>query len=104
MVPILLLLFLSGALKAADSKVVEPEIIQARFAQLRQNNNERPLTLRTLFAQTGCKPPSYSEDTILSSKLPNVTCILPGSSRRIVVVSAHFDNRGPGDGAIDNWS
>ncbi len=37
-------------------------------------------------------------------RLPNLICVLPGSSRQTVVVGAHYDNRGPGEGAIDNWS
>ena len=56
-----------------------------------------------MFLEAGCEK-GFSEDHILSSKLPNLVCVLPGSSPQTIVVSAHFDNRGPVEGAIDNWS
>ena len=100
----LLLLFASLSWAADPSRLLSTTVVQSRFARLHSKNEERAIELRNLFGEAGCDAKSYSEDHILSSKLPNLVCVLPGSSRQTVVVSAHFDNRGPGEGAIDNWS
>jgi len=101
---VLLISFAAVVFGADEPRIVGPEIIQSRFSGLRQKNDERAQQLRRLFMEAGCGDRSYSEDKILSSPLPNLLCVLPGSSGRIVVVSGHFDNRGPGEGAVDNWS
>jgi len=100
----LLFLFTSGAFAADEASVLGPETIQSRFLRLRPGNEERAAVIRQMFGEAGCDGQSYSEENLQSSKLPNLICVLPGSSKRIVVVSAHFDNRGPGEGALDNWS
>ena len=102
--PILFALLWSIPLAAGEPKILAPEIIQARFARIHSANDERAAELRQIFMDAGCGPPSYSEEKILSSKLPNLICIIPGASKETLVISAHFDNRGPGEGAIDNWS
>ena len=38
------------------------------------------------------------------SKLPNVICLLPGSSDKFIIIGAHFDHVSEGDGIVDNWS
>jgi len=96
--------FAGLAFGADEPRIVGPEIIPSRFSGLRPKNDERAQQLRRLFLEAGCDDRSYSEDKILSSPQPNLLCVLPGSSGRIVVVSGHFDNCGPGEGAVDNWS
>jgi Zn-dependent M28 family amino/carboxypeptidase len=104
-VPLILLIFFASISFAADEpRILGPDAIQSRFSRLHSKNDERALELRRLFMEAGCESKNYSEDRILSSKLPNLICVLAGSSKQTVVVSAHFDNRGPGEGAIDNWS
>jgi Iap family predicted aminopeptidase len=103
--PAVLLLFVCAlALTAADPKILAPEIIQSRFGRIHSANDERAAEIRRLFTDAGCGSSDYSEETIQSSKLPNLVCMIPGTSKETLVVSAHFDNRGPGEGAIDNWS
>jgi Zn-dependent M28 family amino/carboxypeptidase len=41
---------------------------------------------------------------VKGSKLPNVVCLLPGSSDKVIIVGAHFDHVPEGDGVVDNWS
>ncbi len=101
---ILLILFASLSSTAGEPRLLEANAIQSRFSRLHSRNDERELELQKLFAEAGCDSKSYSEDKIPSSKLPNLICLLAGSSKDIIVVTAHFDNRGPGEGAIDNWS
>jgi hypothetical protein len=99
------LLFLSAmTLAAAEPKILAPEIIQSRFSRIHSANDERAAEIRRLFMDAGCGAPNYSEEIIQSSKLPNLVCIIPGTSKETLVISAHFDNRGPGEGAVDNWS
>jgi hypothetical protein len=90
---------------AADqTRILPQDVIQSRFSRLHSKNEERAAEIRKLFQEAGCDPRNYSEQPILSSKLPNLICELPGASKQTAVVGAHFDNRGPGEGAIDNWS
>jgi len=103
--PLLLFICLAISAFAADGlRILPADTIQSRFSRLHSKNEDRMVELRQLFEEAGCGSKSYSEAKILSSQLPNLICDLPGSSKRTVVVGAHFDNRGPGEGAIDNWS
>ena len=101
---ILAVVFASVSFGASVIRVLPADTIQSRFSRVHAKNEERAAELEKLFKEAGCDANSYSEDRILSSKLPNIECALAGSGKRTVVVSAHFDNRGPGEGAIDNWS
>src|SRR5262245_47650855 len=100
-----ILFYIALTASAADEiRILEQSTIEARFSRLRAKNEDRALELRRLFAEAGCDSKNYVESPILSSKLPNLICIIPGQSKQTIVVGAHFDNRGPGEGAIDNWS
>jgi Zn-dependent M28 family amino/carboxypeptidase len=68
------------------------------------NNQQREATLKRLFAEAGCGDAHIAEQQVKGSKLPNVICILPGSSDRVIIVGAHFDRVSDGDGVVDNWS
>jgi Zn-dependent M28 family amino/carboxypeptidase len=102
---ILALLLAAAAGRAQRASDLLPaEIIQGRLARIHSKNSDRAQELRQMFGEAGCDDRHYSQENIQSSALPNLICTLPGSSRRIIVVGAHFDNKGPGEGAIDNWS
>jgi len=60
--------------------------------------------LKELFADAGCNDQHLSEQPVKGSKLPNLICLLPGSSGRVIIVGAHFDRVSEGDGVVDNWS
>lgn len=85
-------------------RILDPLLIEERFARIQKKNDARANTLRSMFTDAGCPQAQWSEPKVRGSKLPNMICTLPGSSGKTVVVTAHFDNAGPGDGAIDNWS
>lgn len=103
-VRILSLLWLACVAFAAYGQTLAPDVIYSRFARIHSANGERAAELRRLFGEAGCDGSHFAEQKILSSKHPNLICVLPGSSKETVVVGAHFDNRGPGLGAVDNWS
>jgi hypothetical protein len=64
---------------------------------------QREVTLKEMFAEAGCGDQHISEQPVKGSKLPNVICILPGSSDKVIIVGAHFDRAPEGDGVVDNW-
>src|SRR3954447_9761405 len=78
------------------------ETITSRLSSSPAKDAEREAKLKALFAEAGCK--DISEPAVKGQKLPNLVCILPGSSPKRLVVGAHFDHVDVGDGIVDNWS
>jgi hypothetical protein len=91
---------------AADFRYdpVSREIIETRLEKYKGNDQQREATLKQLFAEAGCDDQHLSEQPVKGSKLPNVVCLLPGSSDKVIIVGAHFDHISEGDGVVDNWS
>ena len=92
---------------AADSFRYNPvsrEVIETRLKKYKGNDQRREATLKQLFAEVGCDEQNLSEQPVKGSKLPNVVCLLPGSSDKVIIVGAHFDHISEGDGVVDNWS
>jgi hypothetical protein len=92
---------------AADSFRYNPvsrEVIETRLKKYEGNNQQREATLKQLFAEAGCDDQHLSEQPVRGSKLPNVVCLLPGNSDKVIIVGAHFDHVSEGDGVVDNWS
>ena len=56
-----------------------------------------------MFVDAGCGE-HVSEQPVKFSKAPNVICVLPGTSDRVIIVGAHFDRVPESDGVADNWS
>ena len=57
-----------------------------------------------MFAEAGCDDQHLSEQKVKGSTLPNVICVLPGTSDKVIIVGAHFDHVSAGAGVVDNWS
>lgn len=85
-------------------KPVSRDVIEARLKKYTGGNREREAMLKQMFADAGCDDQHLSEQQVKGSKLPNVICILPGSSDKVIIVGAHFDRVSDGDGVVDNWS
>jgi hypothetical protein len=83
---------------------VSRDVVEARLGKYIGNNKQREATLKQMFAEAGCDDQHISEQTVKGSKQPNVICLLPGSSDRVIIVGAHFDRVSEGDGVVDNWS
>lgn len=83
---------------------VPRNIVEARLGKYAGNNQQREATLKQLFADAGCDAQHVSEQSVKTSKLPNVVCVFPGSSDKVIIVGAHFDHVSEGDGVVDNWS
>ncbi len=83
---------------------VSREVVQVRLGKYTGNNKQREATLKQMFVKAGCDDQHLSEQPVKGSKLPNVICLLPGSSDKVIIVGAHFDRVSEGDGVVDNWS
>ena len=102
------ILLLSSGCALSDNNVTyraaSREVVLARLQKYGGNNQQRESTLKKIFAEAGCNDQHLSEQPVKGSKLPNVVCLLPGSSEKIIIVGAHFDRVSEGDGVVDNWS
>jgi hypothetical protein len=102
-----ILLLLSCIIAIADTvrfQLVSREMVEARLKKYTGDNTQREATLKQMFTEAGCEGEHISEQPVKGSKLPNVICVLPGSSDKVIVVGAHFDRVSAGDGVVDNWS
>jgi putative aminopeptidase FrvX len=85
-------------------KTVSRGVVESRLRKYAGDNKQREATLKALFTEAGCDDQHLSEQPVKGSKLPNVICVLSGSSDKVIIVGAHFDRASEGDGVVDNWS
>ena len=83
---------------------VPKETIESRLNKYGGKDSVREATLKQMFAEVGCDDEHLSEQPVKGSKLPNVICVLPGTSDQVIIVGAHFDHVAEGSGVVDNWS
>ena len=76
----------------------------ARLKEVPRANEARFRRLRDLLHEDGCTKPHLREVAVEGSLLPNLECTLPGRVESLIVVGAHYDKLGGGDGVSDNWS
>lgn len=93
-----------GTLFAAHFKAVSREVIEARLQKYQGKDEQRRETLKQLFVEAGCRDSNLSEQPVKGAKLPNIICVLPGNSDKLIIVGAHYDHVSDGDGVVDNWS
>ena len=92
---------------AADTiryELVTRAVVESRLGEYGGTDQQREATLKRLFAEAGCDDKHLSEQPVKGSKLPNVICLLPGTSGKVIIVGAHYDHVPAGDGVVDNWS
>lgn len=82
---------------------VSRQLVKTRLGKYTGSNKQREATLKQLLVEAGCEQ-NISEQKVRGSKLPNVICILPGNSDKVIIVGAHFDRVSDGEGVVDNWS
>jgi Zn-dependent M28 family amino/carboxypeptidase len=85
-------------------KKLNIETLEARLKQPPLKNKDRKTALQEFFLESGCKEGQFQEQPIKGEKLPNLICTLPGELDSIIIVGAHYDSAGHGQGAVDNWS
>lgn len=69
-----------------------------------RDNKERKTRVAELLREEGCAAPLLHEQPVPRAGQPNVVCVLPGDNEDTVLVGAHFDRAGAGEGVVDNWS
>jgi putative aminopeptidase FrvX len=79
-------------------------VVEARLGKYNGNDSQRAAALKQMFVEAGCDNQHLSEQPVKGSKLPNIICVQPGSSDKVIIVGAHFDHVTAGDGVVDNWS
>lgn len=83
---------------------VSRDVVEKRLGEYAGDNSQREATLKRIFTEAGCDDQHLSEQAVKESKLPNIVCVLPGTSDKVIIVGAHFDRVSQGDGVVDNWS
>ncbi len=78
--------------------------LEAHLKAFSRSDRERESLIRKWLAEAGCRPANLSEQDLDRSLPPNVICVLPGETDRVLVASAHTDHVSAGDGVIDNWT
>jgi putative aminopeptidase FrvX len=96
--------FANGAQETIRYKPVPREVVESRLKKYGGNDQQREATLKQMFADAGCDGQHLSEQAVKEARQPNVICVLPGSSDKVIIVGAHFDHVSAGDGVVDNWS
>lgn len=92
----------SRALGQLRFEVVSRDLIETRIRGFSGSDTEREARLKKFFTDAGCK--EITEETVKPKDPPNVLCVLPGQTDRVILVGAHFDHVSAGDGVVDNWS
>ena len=101
-VVILVALLLPHAAAALTPAAVAEVIRELRLAP--RDNAAREKQVIALFEQAGADPRRIATLPIPGTSAHNIRVIKPGSTKRVILVSAHYDFAGFGEGIIDNWS
>lgn len=83
---------------------VEQAAVEERLKGSPADNLGRQKKLRQLFEAAGCKGEALTDVEVEGSALPNVVCKMPGQHDSVIIVGAHYDKVGTGNGVVDNWS
>ncbi len=102
---VLLALLASSAAAFAGSKyaLFTRDLIETRVKSFSRNDTQREAILKNMFVEAGCGD-HISEPAVDRVKQPDLVCVLPGQTERVIIVGAHFDHVDAGDGVVDNWS
>jgi hypothetical protein len=101
LLPVVVLCLASMATAQIKFRLVDRATIESRLKRYGGNNAEREITVKQIFGEAGCKDISEQE---IKHYPPNVTCVLPGETDKIILVGGHTDRVDVGDGVVDNWS
>jgi hypothetical protein len=86
-------------------RLADRSVIEEHLKSFSTKNSEREAAVRAWFAESGCKEPNLSEQSLERKLPPNVICVLPGETQEVIVVGAHTDHVDTfGNGVVDNWT
>ena len=103
--PVLSILLVPGVARAAPIEIqaVPRATVEQRLRRFSKNNCTRETELRKIFEEAGCGADLVSEQRVTPEDPPNVVCRLPGTADSTIIVGAHSDLRGGGQGVLDDW-
>lgn len=101
----LVLGFGSNGARAEPAHVllVDRHAVEERLRAYSGTNSERAARLKQMFVDAGCGG-HLVEQPVRFARSPNLVCVLPGTSGRVIIVGAHFDRVSGSPGVADNWS
>src|SRR5882672_1737654 len=105
---VIVALLLASVVSSAEPQTLRFHLVtrgsvESRLGEYGGTNSEREATLKRMFVDAGCSE-HVSEQPVKRTRVPNVICVLPGTSDRVVIVGAHFDRVATSQGVADNWS
>jgi hypothetical protein len=80
------------------------ERVDAMLRNVPGSDEDRFLRLREYFTYFGCTASQMEQQSIGGGASKNLVCTLPGSGPGIVVVAAHYEHEGAGEGVVEGWS
>ncbi|MFT4111672.1 M28 family peptidase [Silvibacterium sp.] len=80
----------------------DPKNIDAMVHHVPQDDPTRLEQLRHTFHELECQPPALRTEALPHGA--NLLCALPGQSPQTIVIAAHYQRKGEGKSAIDDWS
>ncbi len=78
--------------------------VESVLRLLPPTDDERYARLRTSFSDAGCSPDLMRQQSVPHHAGKNLICIIPGTGDGEIVVAAHYEREGDGDGAVEDWS
>jgi hypothetical protein len=87
-----------------ELRLVPREIVLRRLQRFSRGNWTRQTELRKIFDEAGCGADRLSEPKATAEDPPNVACLLSGTTGSTIIVGAHSDVKGGGQGVLDDWS
>jgi len=85
-------------------RILDRDVIDARLKGFSYKNPERESILEDMFKLSGCSRDKFQKQIVRKRIPPNLICVVPGETDRVILVGAHSDHVAAGDGVADNWS
>ena len=93
------------AREPSDLRISTPEEIAQEFVSVPCENKDRLPAVRAMFARMGAQDADFRIDRFDDyNGVENLVVVVPGESSDKIVIGAHYDKRGDGCGAVDNWT
>lgn len=95
----------TAAAGTPDPRISRPEDFASAFASVPCDNKDRLAAVRALYESMGAQASDFRVDRFGEyGGVENLVIVKPGESQEKIVIGAHYDKRGDGCGAVDNWT
>ena len=106
-VPVIALALSASAQRSIFFYQTERSVLEREVHDIPQTDAARFLRLRSLFEQSDCRGERMEEQMVRERHGQggrNLICVWPGNSTDTIVIAAHYQLPGKGEGALDDWS